>query len=89
MPKKGAASSADYKRYRAYYIAREDSPAGVRKREERAKARSEEIRAGKLTGKHDPRTVDHIRPLAKGGSGTAPSNLAILSATANRKKFTK
>jgi 5-methylcytosine-specific restriction endonuclease McrA len=87
MPKKGKASHTDYERYKSYYLAREASPQGVKKREERAKARREEIKAGKLTGKHDPRTVDHIKSLAKGGSGTALSNLEILSATANRRKF--
>ena len=87
MPTKGKASKADYQKYRTYYLARESSPAGIKKRVERDQARTEEIKAGKLKGAHDPRTVDHIRALAKGGSGTAKNNLRIVSATANRKKY--
>lgn len=87
MPKKGAASRLDYDKYRGYYLKREASPEGLKKRAERQTARNEMIKAGKLTGPHDPRTVDHKRSLAKGGSGTAMSNLQILSATANRRKY--
>jgi 5-methylcytosine-specific restriction endonuclease McrA len=87
MPKAGAASKADYQRNRAYYIARETSAAGKHKRVERDQARNEMIKAGALKGAHDPRTVDHKKSMAKGGSGTARSNLQILSATANRKKY--
>ena len=87
MPKAGAASRLDYDRYRGYYLRREASPAGLKKRAEREKAREEMIKAGKLTGPHDPRTVDHVRSLKKGGSGTAMNNLQILSATANRRKY--
>jgi 5-methylcytosine-specific restriction endonuclease McrA len=86
MPKAGSASHKDYLRYRAYYIGRETSAAGIHKRVERDQAREKEIKAGKLTGEHDPRTVDHKTPLSRGG-GNASSNLAILSATANRRKF--
>ena len=79
----------DYSRNKAYYLAREASPEGVKKREERAQARREELKAGKLKSKHDPREVDHVKSLAKGGSGTAKSNLQVISRTANRKKYTK
>ena len=87
MPKAGAASRADYQKNRAYYIARETSAAGKKKRVERDQARNEEIKSGALKGPRDPRTVDHKKPMARGGSGTARSNLQILSATANRKKY--
>jgi hypothetical protein len=87
MPKAGAASRADYQRNRAYYIGRETSAAGKKKRVERDQARTEMIKAGKLSGPSDPRTVDHKKSLAKGGSGTARSNLQIVSATANRRKY--
>lgn len=79
--------SDDYRRNRAYYLAREKSPEGVKKRVERDQARTKEIKAGKLSGPHDPREVDHKKSLAKGGSGTAASNLQVISRTANRKKF--
>ena len=76
----------DYQKNRAYYLAREKSPAGIKKREERARGRAEMIREGKLHGKHDPREVDHKKALAKGGSGKA-SNLQVISRTANRRKY--
>lgn len=79
--------SKDYEKYKAYYLARESSPEGKKKRVERDQARTKMIKAGKLTGPHDPRTVDHKTSLAKGGSGTATKNLRIVSATANRKKY--
>jgi 5-methylcytosine-specific restriction endonuclease McrA len=85
MPR-GKSEKADYAKYRNYYLAREESPQGLKKREERARDRAIEIKAGKLKGKHDPRTVDHIKPLAKGG-GTTKRNLQILSAKANREKY--
>lgn len=78
--------TAEYNRNRKWYLAREASPEGVKKRRERDQARTKEIKAGKLTGPHDPRTVDHVKPLSKGG-GNATSNLAIKSAKANREKF--
>jgi hypothetical protein len=86
MPKKGAASHADYLRYRQYYLKRESSPEGIHKRELRAEARAAEIKAGHLHGEHDPRTVDHVKPLSKGGTD-ATGNLRIVSATANREKY--
>lgn len=87
MPKKGAASHADYERNKAYYLKREESAAGKKKRVERDQARTEMIKAGKLKGPHDPRTVDHKRSLAKGGSGTALKNLQVMGATPNRRKY--
>jgi 5-methylcytosine-specific restriction endonuclease McrA len=86
MPKAGAASRADYQRNKAYYLAREESAAGKAKRVERDQDRTKMIKAGKLKGPHDPRTVDHKKALAKGG-GSSRSNLQILSATANRRKY--
>jgi 5-methylcytosine-specific restriction endonuclease McrA len=86
VPKAGAASRADYRKFKSYYIARETSPEGIHKRVERDQARRLEIQLGKLKGEHDPRTVDHKTALSKGG-GNARSNLGILSAKANRRKF--
>jgi 5-methylcytosine-specific restriction endonuclease McrA len=83
--KKVAPSHASYERNRAWYLAREASPEGVRKRVLRDQARTKEIKAGKIS-KHSPLTVDHKRPLAKGG-GDAMSNLQILTGKANRQKF--
>jgi hypothetical protein len=77
----------DYEKYKAYYLARESSPAGKKKRVERDQARTEMIKAGKLNGPKDPRTVDHKKSLKKGGSGTAMKNLRVVSAKANREKY--
>lgn len=85
MPKAGAASKADYQRNKAYYLAREESAAGKAKRVERDQDRTKMIKAGKLTP-GSKLTVDHKKPLAKGG-GSSMKNLGILSATANRKKY--
>jgi 5-methylcytosine-specific restriction endonuclease McrA len=85
MPRKGAASHADYERNRAYYIARETSAAGKKKRVERDQARTAEIKAGKLSPR-SKLTVDHIRPLDKGG-GNSRSNLRVVSGKANREKY--
>lgn len=77
----------DYKKYRAWYLAREASPEGVRKRTQRAQARAALIKSGALHGKSDPREADHKVSLDKGGSSKR-SNLQVLSRTANRKKYT-
>ena len=76
----------DYQKNRKYYLAREASPEGVKKRVERAKARREAVKDGKLKGPHDPREVDHIKPLAKGGS-PGKANIEVLSRRANRQKY--
>lgn len=80
-----AKSHASYMRNRAYYIARETSEAGKKKRVLRDQARTAEIKAGKISP-HSKLTVDHIKPMDKGGTNSR-SNLRIVSATANRKKF--
>ncbi len=85
MPRE-ASEKTDYARYRKYYIDREDSAAGKKKRVERDQARTAAIKDGRLKGKSDPREVDHKKPLAKGGS-PGKANTQILSRTANRKKF--
>ena len=77
---------ANYERYKSYYINRETSAAGKAKRVERDQARTLEIKSGALTGPNDKRTVDHIKPLSKGG-GNAKTNLRITSGKANRSKF--
>lgn len=76
----------DYQRYKSYYLAREASPEGVKKRAERQRARRHAVADGRLAGKRDPREVDHKTPLSKGGSGK-DSNTRVTGATANRKKF--
>ncbi len=78
-------SHASYLRNRAYYINRETSEAGKKKRVIRDQARNAEIKAGKLSPK-SKLTVDHIKPLDKGGTD-ATSNLRVVSAKANRQKF--
>ena len=80
------AGSSDYRKYKSYYLAREASPEGVRKRVERDQARTKMIKAGVIS-KHDKREVDHKKALDKGG-GNARGNLQILSRTANRRKYT-
>lgn len=78
-------SHASYERNRAWYIARETSEAGKKKRVVRDQARTAEIKAGKISP-HSKLTVDHIKPLSKGGTD-ARSNLRIVSGKANRQKF--
>jgi len=79
--------ASDYQKYRAYYLAREASPEGKKKRAERQSARRQAVRDGRLAGPDDPREVDHKKALSKGGSN-AKGNTQILSRTANRKKYT-
>lgn len=68
----------DYAReYRMYG----GKPEHIRERSERNKARR---RLGLKVG--DPREVDHIRPLSKGGTN-ALSNLRAVSRSANRRKW--
>ncbi len=80
------ANDPSYERNRAWYLKREASPEGVKKRVQRDQARTAAIKAGKLTGKTDPREVDHKKALSKGG-GNAASNTRVTTGTANRKKF--
>lgn len=85
-----SSSSAWHKKYqrnRQWYIDRETSEAGKKKRVIRDQARTAEIKAGKLSPK-SKLTVDHIRPLDKGGTD-AKSNLRIVSGKANRQKYDK
>lgn len=70
----------DYrKEYREYHSQLKQK----RNRAKRNKARKE---MGLQVG--DPREVDHIKPLSKGG-GNSKSNLQIISRTENRKKGNK
>jgi 5-methylcytosine-specific restriction endonuclease McrA len=78
-------SHANYERNKAWYLAREASPEGVKKRVLRDQARTKEIKAGKISP-HSKLTVDHIRPLKKGGTD-AVSNLRVVTGKANREKF--
>ena len=73
------ASKRDYKKeYKEY----QGQPSQIKKRAERNAARSEMVKAGKVS-KGDGKDVDHRVPLVKGGS-TAKSNLRVRSASANR-----
>ena len=76
----------DYEKNRAYYLARETSPEGLKKRRVREKARNEAIKDGRLSGKDDPREIDHKKPLSKGGSNTK-KNTRVTTPTANRQKY--
>ena len=68
----------DYKKeYREYH----SKPEQIHKRSLRNQARR---KMGLKTG--DPREVDHVKPLDKGGSNKR-SNLRITSRRANRKKW--
>jgi 5-methylcytosine-specific restriction endonuclease McrA len=78
-------SHANYERNKAWYLRREASPEGVKKRVLRDQARTKEIKAGKISP-HSKLTVDHIRPLKKGGTD-AVSNLRVVTGKANREKF--
>jgi 5-methylcytosine-specific restriction endonuclease McrA len=78
-------SHANYERNKAWYLRREESPQGIKKRVLRDQARTAEIKAGKLSPK-SKLTVDHIRPLSKGGTD-AKGNLRVISGKANREKF--
>jgi hypothetical protein len=80
-----APSHASYLRNRRYYLNREESPEGIKKRVLRDQARTAEIKAGKLSP-HSKLTVDHIKSLKKGGTD-AKGNLRVVTATANRRKF--
>jgi hypothetical protein len=80
-----ASRHVGYLRNREWYLAREASPAGEKKRVERDQARTAEIKAGKLSP-HSRLTVDHVRPLSKGG-GNKPGNLRVITGKANRHKF--
>lgn len=70
----------DYKKeYREYHS-----------KPEQKKNRAARNKARRIMGlkKGDPREVDHVKPLDKGG-GTGRSNLRIVSRTENRKKWNK
>jgi hypothetical protein len=63
-------------------VAYEDTPAQVKNRTKRNKARAELIKKGKVS-KGDGKDVDHIKPLSKGGTDSS-SNLRVKSASSNR-----
>ncbi|WP_029540425.1 HNH endonuclease domain-containing protein, partial [Selenomonas sp. AB3002] len=70
----------DYKKeYREY----QGTPEQIHNRSLRNQARRE---MGLKKG--DPREVDHVRPLSRGGSNSR-SNLQVTSRTANRRKGNK
>ncbi len=71
--------SRDYKKeYRNY----QGKPSQIKNRAKRNKARRELEKEGRVH-KGDGKDVDHVKPLAKGGSN-AKSNLRVKSKSANR-----
>ncbi len=75
-----AEEKRDYKKeYREYH----GKPEHIKERSERNQARKE---MGLKKG--DPREVDHIKPLAKGGSNDK-DNLRVVSRKTNREKSDK
>ena len=81
------ATKRDYKKEYANYHGK---PEQKKARAARNKARAARNKARKEMGlkQGDPREVDHIKPLSKGGS-SAKSNLRVVSRTTNRKKGNK
>ena len=77
----------DYAKNRAWYIARETSEAGKKKRVARDQAREKLIKAGRIKRGDSATEVDHKRAMDKGGGGSK-ENLQVLSRTANRRKYT-
>lgn len=73
---------ATKRNYRKEYAEYQGQPKQIANRVERNKARSIEVKAGKVS-KGDGMDVDHIKPIVKGGK-TIPSNLRIKTASANR-----
>jgi hypothetical protein len=67
----------DYQQENKY----KSTPKQIHARVERNRARRIMLKAG-LVHKGDGKEVDHIKPLSKGGT-TAPSNLRVVSASAN------
>ena len=80
VKKKRSLRVRDYKKeYQSYHS-----------KPEQKKNRAARNKARRVMGlkKGDPREVDHVKPLDKGGS-KGRSNLRIVSRTANRKKWNK
>jgi len=63
----------------------EDTPAQVKNREARNRARARMAKKGKVH-KGDGKEVDHIKMLAEGGSKTSPKNIHVISRHDNRVK---
>jgi hypothetical protein len=74
-------SSKNYKRDYAQENKYKSSPAQIKARVERNKARRQGLAAG-IVHKGDGKEIDHIKPLSKGGSNAA-SNRRVVSASAN------
>lgn len=71
---------AGHRNYACEYQQHHSSPQAKKDRAARNKARRD---MGLKKG--DPREVDHVKPLSKGGSNRR-SNLRVTSRTANRRK---
>lgn len=84
MPKKGqfsANASEDSKRQRKY----NSSDLQKKRRAQRNAARREMEKAGKVS-RGDGKEVDHVRHKARGMLNNKPSNLKVISRSANRAK---
>lgn len=74
---------ATKRNYKEEYRKYQGTPKAIKQRSERNKARRE---MGLKVG--DPREVDHIKPLSKGGSNSK-KNLRVVSRHTNRSKGNK
>lgn len=74
-------SSKNYKRDYQQENKYKSTPEQIHKRVLRNKARRQALAKG-LVHKGDNKEVDHVKPLSKGGSNS-PTNLRIVSASAN------
>lgn len=69
--------------YKQEYAKYQGKPEQIKNRSERNQARDVMAKAG-VVHKGDGKDVDHIRPLVKGGNGTARGNLRAVPASQNR-----
>ena len=72
--------------YKTEYAKYDSRPEQIHKRSERNSARRELAAAG-LVHKGDGKDVDHIKPLSKGGSALAKSNLRAVPKSVNRSQL--
>lgn len=68
--------------YKKEYENYQGTPAQIKNRAQRNKARAMMVKAGRVS-KGDGNDVDHAQPLSKGGTSTA-KNLRVKTASANR-----
>ena len=73
---------AKARNYRKEYDRYQGKPAQIKNRAKRNSARSDLVKAGRVS-KGDGKDVDHKTPIAKGG-GNGKGNLRVKSKSANR-----